>query len=153
MVSGDHSFLDAYDAATDISISAYFPALDERYPDSRFVLTTRAMEPWLESVERHFAARDIRRYLGESPAGIIRERVYGRRDFDRAAFIDAYHAPRAGPVLLPRPPGRSGRDGHLRRRRVGDALPVPGPGGAGRALPAPAQAGGNPRGGVIVPTA
>lgn len=92
MVSGDHSFLDAYDAATDISISAYFPALDERYPDSRFVLTTRAMEPWLESVERHFAARDIRRYLGESPAGIIRERVYGRRDFDRAAFIDAYHA-------------------------------------------------------------
>lgn len=91
MVAGDLAFLDNLDAATDISITAYYRELDRRFPGSRFVMTTRPLEPWLASVERHFAARDPKKYLGDSPAGIIRERCYGRRQFDRAAFIDAFH--------------------------------------------------------------
>lgn len=91
MAALDFAFLDELDAATDISITAYYPQLDARYPGSRFVLTTRAVEPWLASVERHFAARDQRKYEGNSGAGIVRERCYGRRDFERASFIEAYH--------------------------------------------------------------
>ncbi len=91
MVAQDLAFLDEVDAATDISITAYFAVLDERYPDSRFILTTRAIEPWLDSVERHFAARDQRKYGGDSPAGIIRERCYSIRHFDRSVFIEAFH--------------------------------------------------------------
>jgi hypothetical protein len=86
MAAGDYAMFDDLDAGTDISVTACYQDLDRRYPGSRFVLTVRALEPWLASVERHFAARNQRNYDGDSPAGIVRERVFGRRDFDRAWF-------------------------------------------------------------------
>lgn len=86
--------LEGYGGATDITVAAFFRELDAAYPGSKFVLTVRDLESWLESVEYHLAARDIRKYLGDSPAGIVREIVYGRRDFERQSFAAAYRAHR-----------------------------------------------------------
>ena len=54
-------FIEAFgdnDAATDISVAAFFRELDEAYPGSRFILTTREIEPWLDSVEDHRRRRE-----------------------------------------------------------------------------------------------
>lgn len=47
-----------YDAVTDLPVGAFFPQLDRRYPSSKFVLTVRDREGWLESCRRFFAGRD-----------------------------------------------------------------------------------------------
>ena len=84
---------DEYDALADIPVSARFELLDQVYPGSRFVLTTRELEGWLAN--RRKKRPDSRpRDLWVLEA---RHRVYGRigTDYDegalRRAFAD-YHA-------------------------------------------------------------
>ena len=43
-----------FDAVTDLPIGAFYLQLDARYPDARFILTTRAKAEWLESCRRFF---------------------------------------------------------------------------------------------------
>lgn len=46
--------LPGHDAFSDIlALATRFDVLDEQYPHSRFVLTTRSLEGWLESRRRH----------------------------------------------------------------------------------------------------
>ena len=86
MLAGDFSGFDLLDAATDTSVTAFFPLLDQRYPGSRFVLTVREMEAWLASVEDLFR----RRPEGETgPTAEVRRLVYGRETFDREHFRGA----------------------------------------------------------------
>jgi hypothetical protein len=42
-------------AITDIPAAPFYPQLDQAFPGSRFILTTRETEAWLASVERHFS--------------------------------------------------------------------------------------------------
>ena len=42
-----------YDSASDLFVAVNYQALDKKYPGSKFILTTRPPEPWLESVKRH----------------------------------------------------------------------------------------------------
>lgn len=44
-----------FDSFLDGPIAALFCELDAQYPGSRFIWTTRALEPWLESVVTHVA--------------------------------------------------------------------------------------------------
>ncbi len=48
------SILNTVDAVTDIVVAPFYPQFDRIYPNSRFILTTRATDAWLESVEKHF---------------------------------------------------------------------------------------------------
>jgi hypothetical protein len=84
------------DALTDTPICATFEALDRAYPGSRFVLTTRQKEPWLESC-RYLWEVWLEPHMARLPddAGVVymralHERVYGRTSFDPAAFSRAY---------------------------------------------------------------
>lgn len=43
-----HTLLD-YDGATDSCIAHNYKELDEAFPNSKFILTTRTLKPWLES--------------------------------------------------------------------------------------------------------
>lgn len=45
------------DAASDISVSYRFEELDRLYPGSKFILTIRDLNQWLESCENHFGRK------------------------------------------------------------------------------------------------
>src|SRR5262245_9885179 len=48
------SVLRQYRAATDIAVGPFYAQLDQVYPRSKFVLTVRELDPWLESVCKHW---------------------------------------------------------------------------------------------------
>ncbi|HEY3303570.1 MAG TPA: sulfotransferase [Candidatus Binatia bacterium] len=50
--AGQFRCFDTIDAASDISIVPYYPQLDAAYPDSKFVLTVRDIDDWLQSMEK-----------------------------------------------------------------------------------------------------
>jgi hypothetical protein len=62
--------LPGYDAFSDIlALAERFAVLDEQYPGSRFILTTRALDGWLESRRRHVLRNQVEaaagRYAGD----------------------------------------------------------------------------------------
>lgn len=58
--------LEEADAYSDIeALSRHFDVLDEQYPGSRFILTVRAMDDWLDSRRRHVEANRERKARGE----------------------------------------------------------------------------------------
>jgi hypothetical protein len=76
-----------YDAAVDTSVACSFRELDMLYPGSRFILTVRDFRSWLESTERFFA----RSPPTEEWKREVRLRTYGVLEWDRRAFLNAYH--------------------------------------------------------------
>lgn len=94
------SLLQQFDGITDITVSAFYPQLDQLFPGSKFILTIRDREQWLDAMERHYANRPafdlsdvpeqeihmrIRRFL--------RSTVYGCYEFnrDRMAYVYDLH--------------------------------------------------------------
>jgi hypothetical protein len=45
--------IEQFDAYSDMAGEYYFAALDRQYPGSKFILTVRDLESWLDSRERH----------------------------------------------------------------------------------------------------
>jgi len=78
-------YLTAYDALTDLPIATFFPQLDARYPGSKFILTVREMDSWLESARVHFT-RPPTTAFGRD----VRLATYGIVGFDRARFRYVY---------------------------------------------------------------
>jgi hypothetical protein len=84
---------DQYDVVADTPIASVFEELADQYRDARFVLTVRERNSWLKSCARFFSALALQedsvrpddRYVAA-----IRRRVYGRINFDAAAFSEAY---------------------------------------------------------------
>jgi len=81
--------LDGCDAATDAPVAALYRQLDAAIPGSRFILTQRDLEPWLASLEHHMSLQDPASFMGDSPKGLLRERLYGTRRFVRQTMIQA----------------------------------------------------------------
>ena len=79
----DHQVLQHYEAFTDNPIPFRYRDLDARFPGARFVLTTRPLEPWLDSMEWLFSQgiarldRPTRRL-----ARRVHRELYGLRRFD-----------------------------------------------------------------------
>jgi hypothetical protein len=46
-------FLNKFDAATDLPIPSIFDQLDIAYPNSKFILTIRDVDKWIQSEEKH----------------------------------------------------------------------------------------------------
>lgn len=84
-MSGDfkRDYLTTFDAVTDLPISTYFRELDARYPGSKFVLTNRDIEPWLQSVERRFSKNP---YPENQFSRDVRLAQYGVISFNEARF-------------------------------------------------------------------
>lgn len=62
-----------YDAFSDIwRLSENFALLDRQYPGSRFVLTTRPLDDWLESRRLHVARNVARAATGEYTGDFLR---------------------------------------------------------------------------------
>ena len=86
---GDFSLFESeHDAGADISVAAFYKELDEAFPGSRFILTLRDAESWLESVVVHFVNLPKNSAIGAR--GGVRERVYGAHWPSPEQFLSAY---------------------------------------------------------------
>jgi hypothetical protein len=79
------------DAATDTPVAYNFKRLDKLFPHSKFILTVRDPDSWLQSCEklwrRQAAFFDRHAFVTD-----LHEKLYGGRTFDRARFLAAYEA-------------------------------------------------------------
>ena len=83
-----------HDASVDISVSARFIYLSRLYPESKFILTTRELDPWLASCEAHYADpwRTDDPATWDSHKQAIAENdftIYGTWMYDKEMFIQA----------------------------------------------------------------
>ena len=62
----------AIDAFSDVeALSTHFDVLDQQYPGSRFVLTVRPIDEWIDSRRRHVERNIARRRVGEYPGTFL----------------------------------------------------------------------------------
>ncbi len=88
-------WLNRYNAHSDVPVAFFFKEIDQRFPDSKFILTTRPESVWLDSCRRHFTAR--REQLDNQdnrfrPAMILDRTIYGSSVFDESKFLAAYQS-------------------------------------------------------------
>ena len=86
------SQIDAFEASTDTPVSARYRLLDKRYPNSKFILTTRDIESWLASCEKWWY--DLSTIKDKEIAlefAFCRGALYGVDYFDREIYREAYH--------------------------------------------------------------
>lgn len=84
--------LDFYNGITDITTVPVYKKLDELYPESKFILTIRDEESWLESCRRHWSKSEPKDTTGSRLAvrKLLREKVYGTESFDEDLFREIY---------------------------------------------------------------
>jgi hypothetical protein len=91
-----------YDAYFDVeSLVHLFDRADREYPGSRFLLTTRPVEPWIDSLERHVLANQGRAARGEYEGTLLvvdPERWLQEYESHHAA-VRSYFADRPGDLL------------------------------------------------------
>lgn len=81
----DFSEIDKLDAVTD-ELARDYPALDQKYPGAKFILTVRELESWLKSCAHHFRHP----IPEEHPHAAYIKSIYGTTVYDEAAFRRAY---------------------------------------------------------------
>lgn len=77
-------------AASDLPIALLYRELDRAYPGSKFILTTRNEEAWLNSVRNHWShdKNPFRHQWNHDPfTHRVHQLVYGRRDFDAPTML------------------------------------------------------------------
>jgi len=78
--------IENHEASTDTAIAARFEFLDLLYPGSKFVLTTRDLDSWIES------AASLDRFESDPIWQLeTRAKLWGSFLFDREKFIEGYH--------------------------------------------------------------
>jgi hypothetical protein len=78
---------------SDLPIPLLFRELDKGYPGSKFILTTRRPQAWLESVRRHWSHEynPHRAQWGTDPFTHRAHRIlYGQKGFDAERFLKRY---------------------------------------------------------------
>jgi len=91
--SGQSPLLDKSYAACDLPIPLLYKELDKAYPGSKFILTVRSEESWLQSVERHWDERFNQyrcRWDTDPFTHRVHKELYGQRNFDREVFLARY---------------------------------------------------------------
>jgi Sulfotransferase domain/N-terminal domain of galactosyltransferase len=85
--------LENHYALCDIPITVLYKELDQAYPGSKFILTLRDDNSWLESVRRHWNPNfnKFRKEWDRDPfSHFIHKQIYGRRDFDAETMLATY---------------------------------------------------------------
>ena len=88
VLSFRRSVVAQYNMLSDLPVARFYRDLDVSFPDSRFILTTRQIDDWLESCCRHvwpgqFTAADT--WFNR-----LHRDVYGVIDYDENQFREAY---------------------------------------------------------------
>lgn len=92
--SGRLTSLNRYQGIVDITVVPFYRQLDRAYPSSKFILTVRDRQSWLESIRRQYTIM-AEAWSRLDPqfkefTRLISERVYGSLQFDAERFLDAY---------------------------------------------------------------
>jgi hypothetical protein len=95
----DYSFEldDRCDGILDITVSPFYRELDEFYPGSKFILTTRDPCEWADSLELHWLSKERKssqKNLSPTQKSIrsrLRILNYGRTNFERETMLRAFH--------------------------------------------------------------
>ena len=94
MIANDDSdLMESCDALVDSPVPLLYRELDRRYPNSKFILTTRDKEPWLQSMQWMFTHGKVN-WDWRKPVQAYHKRFYGTTTFDRATLsthFDAFH--------------------------------------------------------------
>jgi 3'(2'),5'-bisphosphate nucleotidase len=80
--------IDENDAFTDTPIPSFYKELDARYPNSKFILTTRNMDDWLKSCKKQFTKRMAEKE--NEATGQLHTDLYGCFEFDPEKFANGY---------------------------------------------------------------
>jgi hypothetical protein len=85
--------LEKYYAASDLPIALLYKELDRSYPGSKFILTIRDEQKWLESVKNHWTY-ERNRFRWEWDiypfSNQIHKQLYGQETFDAEVFLARY---------------------------------------------------------------
>ena len=85
--------IDRHEASCDLYVAYRFKELDRLYPGSKFILTIRDLNQWLDSCENHFGKKvnfsDLPPKLREF-LQINRLLSFGTKTYDRVLFKEAY---------------------------------------------------------------
>lgn len=87
-LSFDRSIAARYDALSDLPIARFYRELDEAFPGSRFILTTRQIDDWLDSCRRHVWPGQL--IKADTWFNRLHRDMYGAIDYDRQRFREAY---------------------------------------------------------------
>jgi hypothetical protein len=85
--------LETYQAITDIVVAPYYAQFDREYPGSKFILTVREKNSWLESVEANLCGTPEKPVRNDDIAEIrkfFRASCYGSYRFSRERFSYVY---------------------------------------------------------------
>ena len=84
---GDFSrdYLQKYDAVTDLPIGCFYPQLDKQYLASKFILTVRDVDEWLESCAKQFGGLPENKFIERT-----RLISYGGLSFNRDKYRYVY---------------------------------------------------------------
>ena len=89
----DETFIEKYDALVDSPIPLIYKDLDLRYPGSKFILTTRSLDSWIESMEWLYEHGSAKWYTSEKIYS-YRKEFLGTEKYNKTTlknkFID-YH--------------------------------------------------------------
>lgn len=78
-----------YDALTDISVIPFYKRLDRKFPGSKFILTIRDKESWLQSC-KNYPRFHLPFYRLPLKIIKLRQVIYGTINFDEQKFSEAY---------------------------------------------------------------
>ena len=79
--------IDDYDASVDIPVACRYRELDKKYPGSKFILTTRPFEEWIERRRRKPADKgQVKKWVLDT-----RVQTYGSTTFNEKLYSEAYH--------------------------------------------------------------
>ncbi|MFP4142956.1 MAG: sulfotransferase family protein [Thermoplasmata archaeon] len=84
----DFSGAEKYDALSDLPVVRFYKKLDRNFQASKFILTTRELEDWLDSCRRHFWPGQILK--GDFWFNRLHKDIYGTVDYDEEKFKEAY---------------------------------------------------------------
>jgi hypothetical protein len=83
--------INKHDAATDITVTNSYKKLDTMFPGSKFILTMRERDDWLNSCENYWRQQESK--FDQIPfVGQLRQAVYGTTVFNRQHMNDVYAA-------------------------------------------------------------
>ena len=73
-------------AASDLPVAIYFKELDLKFPNSKFIYTTRDRDSWISSMESHFTTHNTRNEWFKTN----RQKMYGSVAFNKDFCLEAY---------------------------------------------------------------